>query len=181
MQLRKQAELLREEIETVLSALPDMGGLRCLVREPLIEMRRGLALGTASDRPWPLLPLVVCEAISGQFESSLPVATALQFLIAACDVFDDVEDADSPDSLSSRYGAAVATNVATALLFLGEKAIMRLEKWDIDAELIVRITDAANSFYIIACAGQHMDLSQTSGKLITEVTCPPETIPDIIS
>jgi len=154
----KQAELLKDEIETVLAALPDMGGLRDLAREPLTEARRGLSEGSAHDRPWPLLPLMVCESISGRYEPAVPAAASVQFLMAACDVFDDVEDADSPDSLSARYGLAVATNVATALLFLGEKAIMRLNKRGVDTDVIVHVTDVLNSFYTIACTGQHLDL-----------------------
>ena len=165
---KKQAELLKDEIETVLASLPNVAGLCDLVREPLAEARRGLAAGVSHDCPWPLLPLIVCEAISGRYDRALPVAAAIQFLMAACDVFDDIEDADSPDSLSARYGFAVATNVATALIFLGERAITRLERSDVDADVIVRVIDTINSLYAVACAGQHLDLSPSSETLISE-------------
>ena len=165
---KRQARFLKDEIETVLASLPDVAGLRDLVREPLAEARRGLAEGGAHDRPWPLLPLIVCESISGQYDRALPIAAAIQFLITACDVFDDIEDADSPGSLSAKKGSAVATFVATALLFLGERAILRLAKRGVEADVTVRIADAVNSFYTIACAGQHLDLSPTPETPITE-------------
>ena len=155
----RQAELLRYEIEELLARLSETVGLYDLVKEPLGKARRGLAAGSAHDQPWPLLPLIVCEAISGHYELALPVAAVLQLLMAAGDVFDDIEDADSPDSLSTKYGSAVATNVATTLLILAEQAITRLEGRGAEDSVIVRVMDAVNSFYTTACVGQHLDLT----------------------
>ncbi len=158
---KSQAELLKDEIEALLVPLFDAAGLYNLVREPLTKARRGLAEGAYAGR-WPLLPLIVCEAISGHYEQALPAAAALQLLMAAGDVFDDIEDADSLESLSARYGSAVATNVATTLVILAERAITRLEARGVESQVIVRVMDVVNSFYTIACAGQHLDLSLTS-------------------
>ena len=164
----RQAELLRDEIEALLAPLSDSASLYDLVKEPLTKAGRGLAPATAHGRPWTLLPLMVCEAISGHYENALPVAAALQLLMAAGDVFDDIEDADSSESLSARYGSAVATNVATTLLILAEKSIARLKIRDVEDYIIVRIMDAVNSFYTTACAGQHLDLSLTSKMFVSE-------------
>ena len=155
----RQAELLRDELEALLAHLSETVGLYDLVKEPLTKARRGLAVESAHDQPWPLLPLIVCQAISGHYEQALPAATALELLMAAGDVFDDVEDADSSDSLSTKYGSAVATNVATTLLVLAERAITRLEGRGVEDSVIVRVMDAVNSFYTTACAGQHLDLT----------------------
>ncbi len=155
----RQAELLRDEIEALLAPLSIAAGFYGLVKEPLKKARRGLAVESAHTQPWPLLPLMVCEAISGRCEHALPAAAALQLLMAAGDVFDDIEDADSPDSLLTKYGSAVATNVATTLLILAERAITRLEGRGIEDPVIVRIMDTVNSFYTTACAGQHLDLT----------------------
>jgi len=164
----RQAELLRGEIEALLAPLSDVVGLYDLAKEPLTKARRGLATEVACDRPWPLLPLIVCEAISGHYEHALPAAAALQFLMAAGDVFDDTEDADSSESLSARYGSAVATNVATTLLILAERAITRLDRRGVEDYIIVRVMDAVNSSYTTACAGQHLDLSLASEMAVSE-------------
>ncbi len=164
----RQAKLLRDEIESVLAHLPDTVGFYDLVKEPLTRVRRGLAIETAHDRPWPLLPLIVCEAISGHYEHTLPAAAALQLLTAAADVFDDIEDADSSESLSARYGSAVATNVATTLLILAETAITRLKGRGVADGIVVRVMDRVNSYYTTACAGQHLDLSLTSEIAVLE-------------
>ncbi len=171
MRQERQAELLRDEIKALLVPLSDMVGFSDLVKEPLTRGMRGLAAEIACGRPpWPLLPLIVCEAISGHYERTLPAAAAIQLLVAASDVFDDIEDVDSTESLSARYGSAVATNVATTLLTLAQKAIVRLEARGVADCIIVRVMDAINSFCITACAGQHLDLSMTSEMAASEDT-----------
>jgi len=164
----RQAELLQEEIQAVLSALSEAGDLYALVKEPLTKGRRALAAESAQEQPWPLLPLIVCEAICEHYEQALPAAVAIQFFIAAGDVFDDIEDADSSESLAARHGAAVATNVATTLLILAETAIARLKRKGVEDYVIIRVMDAVNSFYTTACTGQHLDLSLTPDIAISE-------------
>ncbi|MFA5315898.1 MAG: polyprenyl synthetase family protein [Dehalococcoidales bacterium] len=148
--------------------LPEVAGFYDMVREPLTRVRRGLAAKTTYDRPWPLLPLMICEAISGHYEYALPAAASLQLLTAAADVFDDIEDADSSESLPARYGSGVATNVATTLLMLAERAITRLKGRGVADDIILRVIDAVNSFYTTACAGQHLDLSLTPETTVSE-------------
>jgi len=158
----RQAELLRGEIEALLAPLSGVASLCDLVKEPLTNAGWGLAIETMPNRPWPLLPLIVCEAISGCYEHALPAAAALQLLKVAAEVFDDIEDADSSESLSVRYGSAVATNVATTLVILAEKAITRLKGRHVKDDVIVRVMDAVNSYHATACAGQHLDLFLSS-------------------
>ena len=164
----RQAELLRDEILALLAPLSDTTGFHDLVKEPLTKARRGLDPEIMHDRPWPLLPLVVCEAISGYYEHALPAAAAIQLLKAAGDVFDDVEDADSSESLQARYGPAIATNVATTLLALAERAITRLKGRGVEDYVIVRTMDVVNMFFTTACVGQHLDLSFTPGMAVSE-------------
>jgi geranylgeranyl pyrophosphate synthase len=165
---KRQFELLRDEIAVALASLAEVADLQSLVRQPLSQARRGLAALSADGRPWPLLPLIVCEAICGSYRHALPAAAAIQLFMAAGDVFDDIEDADSSESLSARYGPAVATNVATTLLSLAEKSITRLKDRGVADSVIVRVTDAVNSFFMSACAGQHLDLSLSSDIAISE-------------
>jgi geranylgeranyl pyrophosphate synthase len=159
---KRQAEKLRLEIEELLAPLSDASDLCDLTREALTQGRRGLSAEVSHDKPWPLLPLAVSEAISGHYEHALPIAAALQFLMAAGDVFDDIEDADSSESLSARYGPAIAINVANTLITMAEAAITRLKGRGVEDCTIVRVMDVVNSYCITACAGQHLDLSLAS-------------------
>jgi geranylgeranyl pyrophosphate synthase len=164
----RQAELLNEEIEAVLATLPPRTGFIDLLKEALPHPGRDVAADAVPDRPWPLLPLLVCEAICGKFERALPAAAALQLLMAAGDVFDDIEDADSTESISYLWGPAVATNIATTLLILAERAIPRLELREVDDRCVVSVMKAINSYYSTACAGQHLDLTLTPEQALSE-------------
>ncbi len=167
MQQEGQAELLQEEIENVLASLSGTGDFLAEINEAVTNTSQGISANKGHDLPWPLLPLMVCEAICGLSERALPAAASIVFFKAAADVFDDIEDADAPDSLSSKYGAAVATNVATALLFVAEKALLRLKGRGVDDADIVRVIDVINSYYLRACFGQHQDIV-LSGSSISE-------------
>jgi geranylgeranyl pyrophosphate synthase len=165
---KKQAELVRKEIEALLASLSDVAGLHDLVEELLSRRMRGTAAESGRGRLWSLLPLIVCEAISGRYEHAVPAAASLGLFVAAGDVFDDIEDADSSESLLARYGSAVATNVATTLLILAERAITRLEAGGVEPHIVVRVMDVINSFYTTACAGQHLDLSLAPEAAVSE-------------
>ena len=164
---KEQGNLVRDEIEALLASLSDVGFCD-IIREPLAGIRRGTVTEAAGHKPWYLLPLIVCEAISGHYEHAIPASAALQLFMAAGEVFDDIEDADATGSLPARYGPAIATNAATTLLILAERAIARLKGRGISDYLIVHIMDSVNSFYTTACVGQHLDLSLTSETTVSE-------------
>jgi len=168
MWYKKQAELLREELETLLKLLVDTAGLYELTRKALTGAGRGIFADKPDSLPWPLLPLMVCETVSGRFEPALPAAASIQLLKTAAEVFDDVEDADSPESLSSRYGPALAVNAATTLLILSEKVLAGLKARGVEDSIIVRIMESISSYYTTACAGQHLDISHTGDLAVTE-------------
>jgi geranylgeranyl diphosphate synthase, type I len=160
------ARALSEEIGTLLSPLCGVTGLYDLAREALAQARPGSSSGIGPS--WPLLPFLVCEALSGDWKQVVPAAAAIEFFKAAAEVFDDTEDADSPGSLAAKYGTAAAINVATTLLVLGEKAIARLKESGVAEAAIVHILDVFNSYYLTACAGQHLDLSAGLGAVLSE-------------
>ena len=163
----EQAASLRNEIDSLLEPLRQVAGLHRLVTQALAEAEpyRG---SSSADRPWALLPLIICEGICGHLESALPAAASIHLFKIAAEVFDDVEDADSSRSLAAVYGSAAATNAGTALLLLAEKAIARLRYRGVPDAAIVRILDVVNTHYTGACAGQHLDLVPDVGVLSEE-------------
>ena len=165
----KQSELLRGEMETLLDSLSDFAYLSEFINESLAKSR-GLSVETEKDRLWRLLPIIVCEAISGNYKRAMPAAAAIQLFKAAAEVFDDIEDADSSDSLFAKYGLPIAVNTATLLLILAEKAITRLKKTGVADGMIVSIMDKINSYYIQACTGQHLDIYLSPSMKISEDT-----------
>lgn len=166
----KQYKLLRDEIEAILNTISDAASLYELVQDPLTQTRRGHFIANSTDRPWPLLPMIVCEAISSSYKNALPAAAALQLFKAAAEVFDDIEDADSSESLPAKHGIALATNAATILLILAERGITRLKRIGVTDDIIVRTMDIVNSYYTTACIGQHLDIYVNSKTSISEDT-----------
>ena len=69
---KQQAEGLRKEIEGLLRPLSESAGLCDLITEALAKGKRALAAGGEGQRPWPLLPLIVCESVAGRFDKALP-------------------------------------------------------------------------------------------------------------
>ena len=164
----RHIRLLKQEIEILLTPLSDVSGLTCLVKEPLTEATRALSTKSTHDPPWIILPSIVCQSISGRYKRAISAAAALQLLVTAGDIFDDIEDADSPQSLSSKYGSSISNNIATILLILAEKAIARLKVNGVDTDTVVRVQDTINSYYTTACIGQHLDLSLSPIGNVTE-------------
>lgn len=165
-----QARLLRDETEALLAPISGNKELREIVRSAL---RSSLLLPSETGEHkllWPLLPLMVCVAASGHYEQALPAAAAIELFKAAAEVLDDIEDADSSESLVAKYGLARATNAATALVILAEKGLGRLKRRGVPDATIVRILDEANSYYAQACLGQHLDVSLPPGCLVSEET-----------
>jgi competence protein ComQ len=156
---QKSAGLLKDEIENVLADVADSPSLCSLVREPLNKTKRALSDGNDDDQPWPLLPLMVSDAICDSYVQVLPAAAALQFLLAAGDVFDDIEDADATDSIYARYGLAEAVSVGSTLLILGEHSLAHLKARGVDADAVVRVMEMVNLYYAKACIGQHLDIT----------------------
>ena len=162
------SKLLMAEIETLVAPLSDVSGFYDLVKEPLSEVRQSLVADTTHGHAWSLLPLIVSDAICGRWEHALPAGAGLELLKAAAEVFDDIEDADSDESLSAKYGNALANNAACALLILAERAFTRLKSRGIDSDIVVSLIDMVNSYYTTACTGQHLDLSLTPEEAASE-------------
>ena len=160
--------MISEELEAILALLPNIGNLRNVIMEPVSAAGRGLSYNDDPIKPWPLLPLLSSEAICGKYEHTIPAVIALQFLMVAGDVFDDIEDSDSIESIAHKYGPAVAINAATTLIILAEKAFIRLKLKGVPDNTTLRVIDETNQFFVTACAGQHLDIISGSNSSLSE-------------
>lgn len=165
--VQEQSGFLIEEITNSLSPLLDNAGFYNVIQEILSATKR--ATGTANTQPpWHLLPLIACHAVCGGCKKALPAAASRMLLLAAADIFDDLEDADSMNTFSVKYGTAVTINAATTLIFLAEKTAARLKNRHLSGENALKIIELLNSTYIDACSGQHLDLTLKLNKDISE-------------
>jgi geranylgeranyl pyrophosphate synthase len=144
---------LRRKITAALAPLVFQRDLYQLAIETLSRTSRGLSSGQSPGWSWSLLPVFSARAISSESGPATEAAAAFQLLMAAGDIFDDVEDGDITE------GIGVAINCASALIFLAESAFCNLKAWGIPDRTICQILELVNSKYTEACIGQHEDLS----------------------
>ena len=159
-----------QEVERVLAA-----ALGCVPELPLAAVLAG-ALGApgkllgGEPRPrWPLLPLLCCAAASGNgathepdeaWRPAAPGAAAVELLVAAFDLSDDVMDGDT-SPLIEEHGAAAVLNAAAALQALAGRALLAQGE---EASACPAGTAGAvlAGMALRCCRGQALDLAHES-------------------
>ncbi|MDQ6660782.1 MAG: polyprenyl synthetase family protein, partial [Chloroflexota bacterium] len=108
---------------------------------------------------WSLLPLLVAQHVRPDIDLVYAgnVAIAIECLVCALDLVDDVEDSDATPIVDA-LGTARVLNVSTTLLMLAQKAIVSLEQMGIASDTVVRLLDTMQEAVIVATVGQHRDL-----------------------
>jgi len=163
----KQLKDLEAEIASVIISVSGCSSLIKLINESVSQGIQSTDSGKMT-RPWSILPLVACEAVSGNYSDCLPAAAALHLLRAAAEILDDVEDADSQRSLAAMYGTALAVNTASLLIVTAEKSLAGLAQRKVSDRIIVQLVEQINRSYITACEGQHRDLSPPARGSLSE-------------
>lgn len=160
---------LRQELEGLLSIVPGPPTFRQAISSALT--RPGKALHSGGGPGWAVLPLLVCEAISGRYDQCLPVAAALELFLASGDVFDDIEDREPTPALGNAPGVFQATNVGTALLMVMQVAVARLREAPVGPQTVARIVETMGEAGLRACSGQYHDLAFESQPAISLDDC----------
>jgi geranylgeranyl pyrophosphate synthase len=161
-------DILQKELDILLTPMSDNAEFCNLVQGPLNKVKQNLLADNANNQACGLLPLYICDDISGRWAQAFPACIGLELLKAAAKVFDDIEDTDNSESLATEYGIPLAANTASALLILAEKEFFRLQDHDVDINTVVNLINSINSYIITSCSGQHLDLSLTPEKAASE-------------
>jgi geranylgeranyl pyrophosphate synthase len=149
---RAAADEVRDLLAAHTAAFPAAGWLEQALSTP------GKLLSDEEDGwIWGMAPVLACQSVGGDPRLALPAAAAVDCLIAATDVLDDIEDAS--DGLWRRCGLATATNVATLLLFLSQAALGRLVALGSPVERVASVGQALAEAGVRACRGQQADLA----------------------
>ncbi|MGH2443344.1 MAG: polyprenyl synthetase family protein [Chloroflexota bacterium] len=122
--------------------------------------RRGKLLSARDGFAWGMVPVLIGAAVEAETAVSFALSAAVECLMAALDILDDIEDGDGDDALWHVCGIPTATNVATMLLFLSQRAIARVEGCGLAAGHPGTIGGALSAACIRACMGQQRDLDQ---------------------
>jgi geranylgeranyl pyrophosphate synthase len=167
MSLINISKLLKKEIAEHLKFLSGDQQLEEMVRYPLSSPDRPLSMHLSESR-WTMLPIIVCHSICGKYDPAVPIAASVGFLQTAGDVFDDIEDMDSNQSVLAQHGHAEATNVATTLLMLGQLALAKLGEKGINSDTVIAVNKEVSKYGLTACIGQHRDIRHNTDPLISE-------------
>jgi len=107
-------------------------------------------LGGAAEPQWARLPLLACASASDRgADAAVPLAVAIELQATAYRLLDDLEDGDS-STFDQWPCSAVICNVATTLLALAQRALLR-----VPAVIAAILADG----WVGVCEGQHRDLT----------------------
>jgi geranylgeranyl diphosphate synthase type I len=147
--------------ERLLSYLSDLQpALRADIFEALaVEGKLFHRPASRLDGRWALLPLYLARALREEADPAWSVAAglAMECLICATDLLDDVMDEDVTP-LIERLGVARALNVALALLSLPQRILLALAEQYTYASLSACLLDAVQRALLLAVGGQQQDL-----------------------
>ncbi len=111
------------------------------------------------DGRWALLPLSLAHALHEETDPaySSAAALAMECLICATDLLDDVMDEDASLLIES-LGVARALNVALALFSLPQRILLTLAKQHPSSSLPLRLLDTIQGGLLLAVSGQQQDV-----------------------
>ena len=155
--------MLRERLQSFLDPLHPM--LRSDVARALQETGKLFditqtgARGSVPAGSWSLLTLLIALHIAPEIDllHVSSAAIAVECLICALDLLDDVEDGDQT-SLIKELGPARVLNVSTALLMLAQRMILSIARPEFPAAHILYLLDAMQELLLVATTGQQRDL-----------------------
>jgi len=139
---------LKEDVE---AALEKQGKLLCPSSD-----------AETSSRPhgmWALLPFLIIKDLNADYDivAASNVAIAVECLICALDLLDDIEDGDQT-AIVLQIGAARVLNVSTTLLLLAQGTLLALADFGIASERIITLADQLRKATLDAATGQHEDI-----------------------
>jgi geranylgeranyl pyrophosphate synthase len=145
-------ELVAEHVGGAIEASPGTASFRLLLRQ--LMQRPGRILTPGGSAKWPRFVLETCAALSGVEEHALPGAAAVEFIVAAIDVTDDLVD---DDWASQPYRRERALNAALALQLLGQLCAASLATGlGPDRAFLIGRVIIRNG--LASCAGQDLDI-----------------------
>jgi geranylgeranyl diphosphate synthase type I len=165
---RRYGRALRAEMERAIGArdLPLRGMIRYHMgmEEAPSPSARGVPAGAGTGKMLrPLLCLLCCEAVRGDYRRALPAAAALELLHNFTLVHDDIQD-ESPSrhgraTVWRIWGLAQAINVGDGLYAMAHLAMLRLVDVGVAAGVVAEAARLLDEACLRVCEGQHLDLA----------------------
>ncbi|MFQ6059066.1 MAG: polyprenyl synthetase family protein [Anaerolineae bacterium] len=111
----------------------------------------------------PMLCLLACEALDGNWRRALPAAAAVELVHNFSLIHDDIEDGSATrrgrPTVWSVWGEPHAINVGDGMLILARVALHRLAERGVEATKIQALARVLDEACLALCQGQYLDLS----------------------
>lgn len=108
-----------------------------------------------------ILPLISCEAVSGNFEPAIPVAIAFELGYSSSliidDIFDDTKKRSKDITLHQQYGKKAA--ILTSLVYIFEIFNQISKTKNLDTNNLIKILNIFGESGIAACEGEYSNKS----------------------
>ncbi|TFH37890.1 MAG: polyprenyl synthetase family protein [Anaerolineales bacterium] len=118
--------------------------------------------GAEGKRIRPVFSLLCCGAVCGNWQSALPVASAVEWVHNFSLIHDDIQDQSATrrgrDTVWTRSGIAQAINTGDAIFTLARLATQRLNEVGISPASIIRIHNLLDQASLELTIGQHLDM-----------------------
>ena len=155
---------MRTSIETDLRS--SLQPLQEAVAKPIAEMvthHMGWDLpGAEGKRIRPTFTLLCCGAVSGQWQSALPAASAIEWIHNFSLIHDDIQDQSATrrgrETVWTRNGVAQAINVGDAVFGLARLTTHRLMDLGISPVSLVQIQGLLDQACLDLTIGQYLDM-----------------------
>ena len=118
---------------------------------------------TAGKRLRPILCLLACESLNGQWRQALPVAASIELVHNFSLIHDDIQDSSRErrgrPTVWSIWGLPQGINAGDGMHALALSSLLRLEERGIPHEKTVRAAGILGEASLRLCEGQYLDLS----------------------
>jgi len=118
---------------------------------------------SSGKRIRPILTLLFCAALGGDWYAALPAASAIELIHNFSLVHDDIEDNSETrrgrPTIWKQWGIAKAINLGDSIFVLSRLACYRLHEYKIPADRIVNVLQSLDEACLNLTIGQQMDLS----------------------
>lgn len=120
----------------------------------------------------PLLTLLSCASVGGDWKSALPVSSSIELIHNFSLIHDDIEDGSETrrgmTTVWKRWGIPRAINIGDAVFILARLSAHRMRDYGVPAEAILKVFEVLDHACLNLTVGQDLDLNFESREDVTE-------------
>ncbi len=128
-----------------------------------IDERGNPQTANTGKRLRPILCLLACQAVGGEWRQALPAAAAVELVHNFSLIHDDIQDASverrGRATVWHIWGQPQAINLGDGMYTLALSSLLRLEDAGIPHQKVVRAARILNEASLKLCEGQYLDMS----------------------